>query len=58
MTKYICFVGVIAEVEAPENIPEQEIASAARAQVFARIQSGEGYAEHDFGVQVVGADND
>ena len=58
MTKFICFVGVVTEVEAPEDSQEQAIASIARKLVVARIQSGEGYAEHDFGVQVVGADDD
>jgi hypothetical protein len=54
MPKFICFVGVVTEVEAPEGTPEQEISSVAREQVFERFESGEGYALTDFGVQVVG----
>lgn len=58
MTKFICFVGVIAEVEAPEGAPEQEVSGIARNQVFEQIQSGEGFAITDFGVQVVGPADD
>lgn len=54
MPKFICFVGVVTEVEAPEGTPEQEISSIAREQVFERFESGEGYPVTDFGVQVVG----
>ena len=58
MPKFICFVGVITEVEAPAGTPEQDIAGIARNQVFERFESGEGFAVTDFGVQVVGADDD
>jgi len=58
MPKFICFVGVITEVEAPAGTPEQDISSIAREQVFERFESGEGFRVTDFGVQIVGADDD
>ena len=54
MPKVICFVGVVTEVEASEDAPEQEIAGVAREQVFARLQNRDAFAIHDFGVEVYG----
>lgn len=58
MPKFVCFVGVVTEVKAPADTPEQDIAGIARNQVFERFESGRGFAVSDFGVQVVGADDE
>lgn len=58
MTKFICFVGVITEVEAPADTADRDIAGIARVQVFERFESGQGFAVSDFGVQVVGTEDD
>lgn len=52
MKKVICFVGVVQEVEVQEDLHDSQIAAIARELVYRRITEGEGYAPHDFGVEV------
>ena len=54
MSKVICFIGVVEEIEVPEGTSEPKIAAMAREKVMKRLNEGKGYSEHDFGVEIVG----